>query len=46
MLMGDGFRMPGVFLVFEGKVIREYRHRSVADVAPFEYLSACRVSDL
>ncbi len=30
-LVGDGFQMPGVFLVFHGEVLRSYRHQSVAD---------------
>lgn len=30
-LMGDGFQMPGVFLLFHGEVIRSYRHQSAAD---------------
>ena len=30
-LVGDGFQMPGVFLVFHGQVIRCYRHQSAAD---------------
>ena len=30
-LMGDGFQMPGVFLLREGRVVRSFRHRSAAD---------------
>lgn len=30
-LVGDGFQMPGVFLVRDGVVARAFRHRSVAD---------------
>ena len=30
-LAGDGFQMPGVFLVFHGEVLRSYRHQSAAD---------------
>lgn len=30
-LAGDGFQMPGVFLIFHGQVIRSYRHQSAAD---------------
>jgi peroxiredoxin len=29
--MGDGFQMPGVFLIFHGQVLRTYRHQSAAD---------------
>jgi hypothetical protein len=28
---GDGFQMPGTFLVREGKIIREYRNETAAD---------------
>lgn len=30
-LAGDGFQMPGVFLLFHGEVVRSYRHQSAAD---------------
>ena len=30
-LTGDGFQMPGVFLLFHGEVVRSYSHQSSAD---------------
>lgn len=30
-LQGDGFQMPGMFLLYHGEVVRSYRHQSVAD---------------
>jgi peroxiredoxin len=30
-LVGDGFQMPGVFLLYFGEVVRSYRHQSAAD---------------
>lgn len=30
-LQGDGFRMPGAFLVRDGVIVRAYRHRTAAD---------------
>lgn len=30
-LVGDGFQMPGVFVLFHGTVLRSYRHQSAAD---------------
>jgi peroxiredoxin len=30
-MLGDGFQMPGVFLLYHGEVVRSYRHQSVAD---------------
>lgn len=42
-LVGDGFQMPGAFLLQDGKVIAEHRHRNAAD-EPDYYQLACRVS--
>lgn len=39
-LVGDGFQMPGVFLVFHGEVLASYRHHSAADRP--DYLSMVR----
>lgn len=30
-LAGDGFQMPGVFLLYHGEIIRSFRHQSAAD---------------
>ncbi|MEM1165779.1 MAG: SelL-related redox protein [Planctomycetota bacterium] len=30
-LQGDGLQMPGVFLVRDGRIVREFRHTSAAD---------------
>jgi peroxiredoxin len=30
-MLGDAWQMPGAFLLYEGEVIRSYRHQSVAD---------------
>ncbi|HQV78669.1 MAG TPA: SelL-related redox protein [Chitinophagales bacterium] len=37
----DLFQMPGVFLVFRGKIIKQYVHRSAADIPPYLALCAC-----
>ncbi|MCS7025940.1 MAG: AhpC/TSA family protein [Bryobacteraceae bacterium] len=39
-LVGDGFQMPGVFLLYHGEVIRSYRHQSAADRPDYIALSA------
>lgn len=31
MWVGDGFQMPGVFLIYKGKILREFRHDTPAD---------------
>ncbi|MCU0247309.1 MAG: AhpC/TSA family protein [Bryobacter sp.] len=38
-LVGDGFQMPGVFLLYHGEVIRSYRHQSAADRPDYLLLS-------
>lgn len=30
-LAGDGFQMPGIFLLFHGEIVRCYRHQSASD---------------
>lgn len=30
-LAGDGFQLPGAFLIFHGEIVRTYRHQSPAD---------------
>ena len=40
-LQGDGFRMPGVFLLHRGRIVREYRHHTAADRPDYENLLCC-----
>lgn len=40
-LDGDGFRMPGVFLIRDGRVLRSYRHASPADRPNYLELASC-----
>jgi hypothetical protein len=42
-LVGDGFQMPGAFLLENGKVIAEHRHKNAAD-EPDYWQIACKVS--
>lgn len=30
-MVGDGFQMPGAFLLFHGEIVRSYRHQSAGD---------------
>ena len=30
-MVGDGFQMPGVFLIHHGKIVRAFRHETAAD---------------
>lgn len=39
-LGGDGFQMPGVFLIRDGAVLREFRHRTAADRPEYCSLAA------
>jgi peroxiredoxin len=43
-LVGDGFRMPGVFLVHQHKILKSYKHQSAADVPDYQELSICEIS--
>jgi hypothetical protein len=40
-LVGDGFQMPGVFLVFQGRVVRSFRHESAADRPNYVDIATC-----
>ncbi len=40
-LVGDGFRMPGVFLVHQNQILQSYRHTSAADVPDYTELATC-----
>lgn len=42
-LVGDGFQMPGAFLLDDGKIVAEHRHKNAADEPDYWQL-ACRVS--
>lgn len=42
-LVGDGFQMPGAFLLDNGKIVAEHRHKNAADEPDYWQL-ACRVS--
>jgi len=42
-LVGDGFRMPGVFVLYKGQVIKEYRHSHAADRPDYEALASCEL---
>lgn len=39
--IGDGFQMPGVFLISEGKVMDSYIHASASDRPDYESLISC-----
>lgn len=42
-LVGDGFQMPGVFLVRDGKVDRAFRHETAGDRPDYLDLGTCPV---
>jgi hypothetical protein len=44
-LAGDGFQMPGVFLISAGRVVREYRHRNAASRPDYAALACPIASD-
>jgi hypothetical protein len=42
-VVGDGLRMPGVFLLHEGKVLHGYRHEYPSDRPDYVALASCDV---
>lgn len=42
-LEGDGFQMPGVFLIHGGRLAKTFRHHTVSDRPDYEDLAACPV---
>jgi peroxiredoxin len=46
-IQGDGFQMPGVFVLYQGRIIASYRHATAADRPDYEQLAmseACSVN--
>jgi hypothetical protein len=43
MLAGDGLRMPGVFLVHRGAVLRSFVHRDVGERPAYADLAVCEL---
>ncbi len=41
-IQGDGFQMPGVFLIFHGEVVRSFVHHSAADRPDYAELAGAR----
>lgn len=41
-IAGDPYQMPGIFLIYEGKIVKQYLHRSAADIPPYLELADCR----
>jgi hypothetical protein len=39
--VGDPLRMPGVFLIHDGKLVKSYRHETVGDMPNYRELSNC-----
>lgn len=39
---GDGFQMPGVFLLFKGNILKKHIHKSAADRPNYVTLAECR----
>ncbi len=42
-LQGDGFQMPGVFLIKDGEVIKSFIHKTAADRPDYLVLAACNI---
>jgi len=42
-LIGDGFRMPGVFVIYQGKIWESFRHQYAAEIPDYQSLMSCPV---
>jgi hypothetical protein len=38
-MVGDGFRMPGVFLIYQGRILKEFRHETPAERPDYRALA-------
>ncbi len=43
-LVGDGFRMPGVFVVYQDEILQGFKHKSASDVPPYQELASCPIA--
>ncbi|WKN33237.1 SelL-related redox protein [Porifericola rhodea] len=44
VLAGDGFRMPGIFVIYKGEILKSYRHRHAADRPDYLALADCELA--
>lgn len=42
-MIGDAFQMPGVFLIHQGKILKEFRHETQADRPDYEAMAVCEL---
>lgn len=43
-LVGDGFRMPGIFLINRAEIIKSYRHENASDRPDYVSLASCEAA--
>jgi peroxiredoxin len=43
--LGDGFQMPGIFVIFQGHIVRSFLHQSVADRPNYRRMVQMGVED-
>ena len=43
-LQGDGFQMPGIFLLEDGEILRSFRHKSASDRPEYRQMAECKSS--
>jgi len=44
-LRGDGFQMPGTFLLHQGSILKAHRHRSAADRPDYAAIASCPIPE-
>jgi len=40
---GDGFQMPGIFIIYRGEVIKSFIHKSASDRPDYNELMSCEI---
>ena len=43
-LVGDGFRMPGIFLINRAEIVKSYRHEQASDRPDYVSLASCEAA--
>jgi hypothetical protein len=41
---GDGFQMPGVFLLYQGRIVQSFYHKTIADRPDYDALAVCELT--
>ena len=40
---GDGYQMPGIFIIYRGEIIRSFIHKSASDRPDYKEFASCKI---